>query len=81
MLPPNVDSHDDYSNMTSVPTHSQHRDGPDFMDMCEADVKTEWFMLTNSYHHVASHVDLMFTPGKFQPVSECFIRYFKSEVL
>jgi len=68
MLPPNVEAHDDYHNMTTVPTHSQHRDGPDFMDMCEADIKTEWFMLTNSYHHVASHVDLMFTPGKFQPV-------------
>jgi len=68
MLPPNVDAHEDYRNMTSVPTRTQHRDAPDYMDMCEADIKTEWFMLTNSYHHVANHVDLMFTPGKFQPV-------------
>lgn len=68
MLPPNVEARDDYHNMTIVPTHAQHRDAPDFLDMCEADVKTEWFMLTNSYHHVANHVDLMFTPGKFQPV-------------
>eukprot|EP00553_Chaetoceros_curvisetus_P006700 CAMPEP_0204620202 /NCGR_PEP_ID=MMETSP0717-20131115/6308_1 /ASSEMBLY_ACC=CAM_ASM_000666 /TAXON_ID=230516 /ORGANISM="Chaetoceros curvisetus" /LENGTH=345 /DNA_ID=CAMNT_0051634345 /DNA_START=371 /DNA_END=1408 /DNA_ORIENTATION=- len=68
MLPPNVEAHDDYNNMTSVPTRAQHRDAPDYMDMCEADVKTEWFMLTNSYHQVANHVDLMFTPGKFQPV-------------
>ena len=68
MLPPNVEAHDDYDNMTIVPTRSQHRDAPDVMDMCEADVKTEWFMLTNSYHHVANHVDLMFTPGKYQPV-------------
>lgn len=62
MLPPNVEAHDDYGNFTSVPTHAQHRDNADYMDMCEADVKTEWFMLTNSYHHVANHVDLMFTP-------------------
>ena len=38
------------------------------MDICEADIKTEWFMITNSYHHVARHVDLMFTPGTFKPV-------------
>jgi len=25
-------------------------------------------MITNSYHHVARHVDLMFTPGSFKPV-------------
>mmetsp|Transcript_10579 Transcript_10579/g.13399 ORF Transcript_10579/g.13399 Transcript_10579/m.13399 type:complete len:891 (-) Transcript_10579:367-3039(-) len=68
MLPPNVEAHDDYANMTIIPTRSQHRGAPDVMDMCEADVKTEWFMLTNSYHQVANHVDLMFTPGKFQPV-------------
>lgn len=68
MLPPNVEAHDDYDNMTIVPTRSQHREAPDVMDMCEADVTTEWFMLTNSYHQVANHVDLMFTPGKYQPV-------------
>lgn len=38
------------------------------MDLCAADVTTEWFMFTNSYHIVANHVDLMFTSGKFQPV-------------
>ena len=38
------------------------------MDLCEASVKTPWFMLTNSYHNVARHVDLMFTPGDFKPV-------------
>ena len=43
MLPPNVEAHDDYNNMTIVPTRSQHREAPDVMDMCEADVKTEWF--------------------------------------
>jgi len=69
MLPPTVDAHSDYSNYTIIPTRSQHREVADFMDMCEADVKTEWFMLTNSYHVVANHVDLMFKPGaKFEPV-------------
>lgn len=68
MLPPNVEARDDYANLTIVPTRSQHRAAPDWMDMCEAEVKTEWFMLTNSYHQVSNHVDLMFTPGKFQPV-------------
>ncbi len=69
MLPPNVEAHDDYDNMTVVPTRSQHRGAPDYMDLCEAEVTTEWFMFTNSYHHVANHVDLMFTPGKYQPVT------------
>jgi hypothetical protein len=41
---------------------------PDFMDLCAADITTEWFMITNSYHQVSRHVDLMFTPGKFVPV-------------
>ena len=68
MLPPSVEAHDDYDNMTVVPTRSQHRTGPDYIDICEADVNTEWFMLTNSYHKVASHVDLMFVPGTFKPV-------------
>ena len=68
MVPPSVESHDDYDNMTVVPARSQHRAGPDYMDLCEADVNTEWFMMTNSYHKVASHVDLMFVPGTFKPV-------------
>jgi len=38
------------------------------MDLCTANVETEWFMITNSYHLVSRHVDLMFTPGKFVPV-------------
>jgi hypothetical protein len=68
MVPPVAGSHDDYDELTSVPVRMQHRGAPDFMDLCEAEVKTEWFMITNSYHQVARHVDLMFTPGKFQPV-------------
>eukprot|EP00545_Synedropsis_sp_CCMP1620_P000295 CAMPEP_0119003900 /NCGR_PEP_ID=MMETSP1176-20130426/829_1 /TAXON_ID=265551 /ORGANISM="Synedropsis recta cf, Strain CCMP1620" /LENGTH=919 /DNA_ID=CAMNT_0006955545 /DNA_START=86 /DNA_END=2845 /DNA_ORIENTATION=- len=68
MLPPNIEAHEDYDNMTVVPTRSQHRSAPDYMDICEAEINTEWFMLTNSYHKVASHVDLMFVPGTFKPV-------------
>ena len=68
MIPPAAVVHDDYDMMTEVPVRGQHRSAPDFMDLCEADVKTEWFMITNSYHQVSRHVDLMFTPGKFQPV-------------
>ena len=68
MVPPVAGAHDDYDEMTSVKVTTQHRGAPDFMDLCEADIKTDWFMITNSYHHVARHVDLMFTPGTFKPV-------------
>jgi len=69
MIPPAAITHDDYDMMTEVPVRGQHRAAPDFMDLCEADIKTEWFMITNSYHQVSRHVDLMFTPGiKNQPV-------------
>ncbi|EJK65760.1 hypothetical protein THAOC_13351 [Thalassiosira oceanica] len=34
-----------------VPIRTQHRGAPDFMDLCEAKVDTDWFMITNSYHH------------------------------
>jgi len=68
MVPPVAGAHDDYDKLTDVPVRTQHRGAPDFMDICEADIKTEWFMITNSYHHVARHVDLMFTPGTFKPV-------------
>jgi len=67
MLPPDVMAKDEY-NETVVPVKAHHRTAPDFMDLCEAPVETEWFMITNSYHHVASHVDLMFTPGTLKPV-------------
>jgi len=68
MLPPDIMAHDSY-NMTVVPVVAHHRSTPDYMDLCEAPVETEYFMLTNSYHHVATHVDLMFTPGTFKPVT------------
>jgi len=68
MIPPSVSNSHDYSKYTSVPVTLQFRDKSDFMDLCTAEVTTEWFMITNSYHHVSRHVDLMFTPGKFVPV-------------
>jgi len=68
MIPPSISNSHDYSMYTSVPVHLQFRDTPDFMDLCSAEVTTEWFMITNSYHQVSRHVDLMFTPGKFVPV-------------
>ena len=68
MTPPVVGAHDDYDEMTNANVRTQHRNAPDYMDLCEADIKTDWFMITNSYHHVSRHVDLMFTPGTFKPV-------------
>ncbi|KAL7545725.1 LOW QUALITY PROTEIN: hypothetical protein ACHAWF_009073 [Thalassiosira exigua] len=68
IVPPGAGSRDDYASLTDVPVRTQHRGAPDFMDLREADVKMEWFMVTNSYHSVARHVDLMFTPGTFKPV-------------
>lgn len=68
MVPPSVVNEHDYTEYTSVPVKLQFRDTPDYMDLCSATVETEWFMITNSYHQVSRHVDLMFTPGKFLPV-------------
>lgn len=68
MLPPSVEARDDYDELSVIPIRPQHRSGPDHMDLCEAEINTDWFMMTNAYHHVATHVDLMFTPGKFKPV-------------
>jgi hypothetical protein len=67
-VPPVIGERDDYDQLTEVPVRTQHRGAPDFMDLCEAEINTEWFMITNSYHSVARHVDLMFTPGTFIPV-------------
>lgn len=68
MIPPSISNSHDYSKYTRVPVSLQFRDSPDVMDLCSAEVTTEWFMITNSYHQVSRHVDLMFTPGKFVPV-------------
>eukprot|EP00804_Cyclotella_cryptica_P028506 CCRYP_014798-RB/>CCRYP_014798-RB protein AED:0.04 eAED:0.04 QI:2126/1/1/1/0.85/0.62/8/1277/1088 len=68
MIPPSISNDHDYTKYTRVPVTLQFRDAPDFLDLCAAEVESEWFMITNSYHLVARHVDLMFTPGKFVPV-------------
>ena len=67
-VPPVIGERDDYDQLTEVPVRTQYRGAPDFMDLCEAEVKMDWFMITNSYHQVACHVDSMFTPGTFIPV-------------
>ena len=41
-------------------TYIEHKSF-DFMDLCDAEVKTKWFMMTNAYHHVKPEVDLLFT--------------------
>ena len=61
MIPESVSNSHDYSKYTSVPVTLQYRRAPDFMDLCAAEVTTDWFMITNSYHQVSRHVDLMFT--------------------
>lgn len=33
----------------------------DFFDVCNAQIDTDWFMITNSYHVVAEQVDLLFS--------------------
>ncbi len=68
MVPSSASNSHDYRKYTKVPVTLQFRDAPDFMDLCSAQVSTDWFMITNAYHVVANHVDLMFTPGKFVPV-------------
>jgi len=67
MLPPSVDASDKY-NMTSMKVINQHRNAPDYMDLCDVNVDTEWFMITNAYHQVAYHTDTMFTQASFKPV-------------
>lgn len=41
---------------------------PAFMDLCEVDVDTEWFMITTTDYRVRRRVSLMFTPGSWNPV-------------
>jgi len=69
MAPPSAWS-EEYDGLTTVPVRVQARAAgiPKFMDLCAANVRTEWFMVTTSEHRVRRRVDLMFTPGRFQPV-------------
>ncbi|KAL7550487.1 hypothetical protein ACHAWF_013708, partial [Thalassiosira exigua] len=68
MTPPGNESFHRYANMTSVPVRMQTRRKSDSMDLCEVEIDTPWFMMTNAYHRVAKRVDLMFEPVTFRPV-------------
>ena len=60
---------DNYPDVeTTLPVTFHHRSSPDFMDVCEAPVSTEWFMITNAYHSVKPHIDLLFTADTGKPV-------------
>lgn len=63
MLPSDLPEDDipDASTTKSVIVENQYRKSSDFMDICEAEISTEWFMMTNAYHTVAKYVDLLFT--------------------
>lgn len=51
---------------TSLPVTYHQRTSKDFMDLCDAPISTEWFMMTNAYHHLSPDVDLMFTPDEIR---------------
>eukprot|EP00591_Stephanopyxis_turris_P007579 CAMPEP_0195515324 /NCGR_PEP_ID=MMETSP0794_2-20130614/6429_1 /TAXON_ID=515487 /ORGANISM="Stephanopyxis turris, Strain CCMP 815" /LENGTH=918 /DNA_ID=CAMNT_0040643727 /DNA_START=275 /DNA_END=3031 /DNA_ORIENTATION=- len=51
-----------------IPVNVQYRVSPDYMDICDVEVNTEWFMITNAYHQVNYDVDLMFTAVSNKPV-------------
>ena len=54
----------------SIPTSVRSRFTSDFMDLCNAPVETDWFMITNSYYALADYVDLLFSDedGEIKPV-------------
>jgi len=63
MIPHSMAQHDINalsSIQTKIDVYIKKRDS-DFMDMCNAPVNTEYFMMTNSYHIVSQQVDLLFT--------------------
>jgi len=45
----------------NIVTRAVERTGPDYMDICNAPVESEWFMTTNTYHNVKRTVDLLMT--------------------
>uniref|UniRef100_A0A7S4SJM4 Uncharacterized protein n=1 Tax=Ditylum brightwellii TaxID=49249 RepID=A0A7S4SJM4_9STRA len=64
MVPESTSSSDTDSLVhanTSLHVSIEKRSRPDYMDLCTAPIDTEWFMMTNSYHVVAPHVELLFT--------------------
>eukprot|EP00592_Proboscia_alata_P017761 CAMPEP_0194392952 /NCGR_PEP_ID=MMETSP0174-20130528/123023_1 /TAXON_ID=216777 /ORGANISM="Proboscia alata, Strain PI-D3" /LENGTH=896 /DNA_ID=CAMNT_0039188573 /DNA_START=356 /DNA_END=3047 /DNA_ORIENTATION=+ len=46
----------------------QYRTHHDFMDLCDAHIRTEWFMMTNSYHKVDTTINLMFEHATHKPL-------------
>lgn len=50
-----------WANRKTVPVTYIDRQSLDYMDLCDAKVKTNWFMLVNAYHHVSPEVSLLFT--------------------
>jgi len=63
MVPHNMASHD-INRLSSIQTNinvSIQKRNADFMDICNAHVNTEYFMITNSYHVVSRQVNLLFT--------------------
>jgi len=71
MVPHNMASHDidRLSRIQSNIEVSIQKRNTDFMDICNAPVNTEYFMITNSYHVVSVQVDLLFTnDGQGLPV-------------
>merc|ERR1740124_552307 len=63
MVPHNMASHD-INRLSSIQTNinvSIQKRNENFMDICNARVDTEYFMITNSYHVVSPQVDLLFT--------------------
>jgi len=63
MVPHNMARHD-INALSSIQTSidvSIEKRNTDFMDICNAPVNTEYFMITNSYHVVSEQVDLLFT--------------------
>jgi len=54
-------NHEHLLNSTKATPVSINKRKDDFFDICSAPVRTEWFMITNSYHVLSEHVDLLFS--------------------
>jgi hypothetical protein len=63
MVPPIIGARDEYDQMAEISVRTQNRGAP------EVEVRTEWFMITNSRRSAARHVDLMFKPVTFIPAT------------
>lgn len=69
MLPEDVKPRDDCHNLTAIPMHLQPLRHKHYMNLCEAEVTaTEYLMMTDAYHQVACHDELMCWLGDYKPV-------------